>query len=161
MLRNTILAGVLGIVSASSVLAQTACPCAGGGGTRLTGAGEIATLLRGNTVCGILDSERWQEFHRGGGGGGSGPLFEMGNVPNGEEVGTWDANNTGGQGRRITYSYGTAGSGGTYHYAVCQQGSNVHFCGQMFGGRDITNATLVAGRNSCGFPVANGSRARP
>ena len=155
MLRNTILAGVLGIVSASSVLAQTACPCAGGGGTRLTGAGEIATLLRGNTVCGILGTERWQEFHRAGGA-----LFEMGNVPNGEEVGTWDPNNVGGE-RRITYSYGAGGSGGVYSYAVCQQGSNVHFCGAMFGGRDVTNATLVAGRNSCGFPVANGVRARP
>lgn len=155
MLRNAILAGVLGVLSMSSALAQTPCPCNSGAGTRLTGPGEIANLLRGNTVCGILGTERWQEFHRAGGS-----LFEMGNVPNGEEVGTWDANNVGGE-RRITYSYGTGGSGGTYSYAVCQQATNVHFCGAMFGGRDILNATLVAGRNSCGFPLANGSRTRP
>jgi hypothetical protein len=147
MLRNTIVAGVLGLLAASSVLAQT-CPC--GGGTRLTGPIAIARVLGGNTVCAVLGSEQWQEFHqRLGGGVGGGQLFEMGNVPNGELAGTWDTNND-----SITYSYGTAGSGGVYSYAVCKDGANVNYCGLTVPGRNITNVVVVPGRSSCGFPSA-------
>lgn len=136
MLRHTLLAAVVGMLSSGAALAQpTACPCVSSA-TRVNG-GDIAALLRGNTVCAVLGTERWQEFHQVGG-----QLFEMGNVAGGELAGSWEVALL----TRVRYNYG---SGGSYDYAVCTEGSNVHFCGSPFSGRDIPNATLVPGRTNC------------
>ena len=143
MLRNTILAGVLGVLVSGSAFAQLACPC--GGGSRVTG-NSLVTLLAGRTACAVLGSERWQEFHQGATAAGGQLIdWKLGAPPELPEiVGSWSIV---GDPARARYDYGT---GGVYEYAVCLEGANsVHFCGAELGGRNITNAFLVNGQAGC------------
>lgn len=134
MSRNLIVSILLGLVFTSQANAD--CPCTTGVPLNQT---EISTLLNGNTVCAILGNDRWQEWHNGS------DVSELGNNASGEVVGTWSAspNNT------VIYSYGSGGSGGTYTYSVCQQGTNYDFCGAAFGGRNVTNALVKPGKGGC------------
>ncbi|MBK9363227.1 MAG: hypothetical protein IPM99_20055 [Rubrivivax sp.] len=128
----------IGVVMAGNAAAQ-ACPCAGG--NRLN-QGQISSLLAGNTVCAVLGSDRWQEWHNGA------SFFELGeNFATPDLAGTWSVVGTG---SNATVSYAYAG-GSTWAYNVCQDGANVHFCTATAGGRNVTNATVRAGKASCGF----------
>lgn len=98
---------------------------------------DPGSLLSGKTVCAILGSEEWQEYHNGGGSivdykrGSSDPVDPS------KTVGTWNA--TGGS---VTYNYG---SGGTYSYEVHDNGGGSYtFCGAR-----TIDATLRAGQVSC------------
>jgi hypothetical protein len=136
MQRNTfVMAGLLFAALGVTSMAHAACSCATGG-TRLDENG-INTKLAGKVVCALFGSgpstERWQELHNGDGIAG-GTISELGNVAGGETVGSWKIVGTG-ENAVITYSY----IGGTsYSYEVCEEGTNVHFCGI----RAITNATV-------------------
>jgi hypothetical protein len=149
MLRNTVLAGVLVLGFSGAAFAQSACPC--GGGTRVLGT-DIVTLLAGKKVCAVLGSERWQEIHQGSATPAGGPLAETGSGSP-EVIGSWSVLDVAvgdGSTARVRYDYG---SGGAYEYAVCTEGgSSVHFCGASFGGRNVTNASLVGAAASCGAP---------
>lgn len=130
----------IGAVMAGNAAAQQNCPC--GGGSRLD-AGQIQTLLSNNTVCAVLGSDRWQEWHNGA------SFFELGNnFATPDLAGTWSASGTGAN-AIVTYAY--SGGGGTWAYNVCQNGANVHFCTATVGGRNVTNATVKTGKASCGF----------
>ncbi|HRD86556.1 MAG TPA: hypothetical protein PLF63_15470 [Rubrivivax sp.] len=150
MLRNTLLAGLLGLAAAGTALAQiAACPCAGG--NRLLGA-NLGNALQGNTACAVLGNEQWQEFHQGTAPAG-GDLIDWklgtGSSQPPERVGSWSILGLGSDpgGARVRYDYGT---GGAYTYAVCREGaSTYHFCGSNFGGRNITNASIQAGQVGC------------
>ncbi len=140
MLRKLMVAGLIGVAAAGSAVAQTACPCAGGSGV-LLGQTQLAADLTGNTVCAVLGTERWQEWHDGT------SLFELGeNFASPDLVGSWSTTASG----QVIYNYG---SGGAYTYAVCKEGLNHHFCGASFGGRDVTNATVRPGKATCGAPA--------
>jgi hypothetical protein len=128
----------IGVVMAGNAAAQNACPCAGG--NRLN-QGQISTLLSGNTVCAVLGADRWQEWHNGA------SIFELGeNFATPDLAGTWSIVGTG---SNATVSYAYTG-GSTWAYSVCQDGGSVHFC-TTGGGRNVTNATVRAGKASCGF----------
>ncbi len=161
MLRNTILAAVVGFMAAGSAIAQPACPCAGG--NRVVGP-ALTNLLAGRTACAVLGTEKWQEFHQGATAAGGNLIdWKLGAAPEPPEVvGTWSIVGLGAGGGlpRARYDYG---SGGAYEYAVCQEGGSVHFCGAALGGRNIVNAFMVNGQAACpGFANAtSGSRTRP
>lgn len=144
MVRKELVVGAVTLVFASGAWAQ-ACPCAGGSRMNQT---QLAAALVGKTVCAVLGSDRWQEYHSGS--GTTGPLVELGNTAGGENVGTWSIIGTGAA-TQMSYAYS---GGNTYAYAVCSEGSNVHFCGL----RNITNATVLPGSASCGVAPAFGSR---
>lgn len=138
MPRNFVVSILLGIAVTSQANAD--CPCIAGVPLSET---DISTLLNGNTVCAILNTERWQEWHSGG------RVWELGNNPNGEDVGTWVTPLNAGT---VVYSYGAGGSGGTYTYSVCRQGTTTFtydFCGAAFGGRNVTNASVKPGKGGC------------
>lgn len=129
----------IGVVMAGNAVAQQNCPCAGG--SRLSAA-DISTLLSGKTVCAVLGTDRWQEWHNGA------SFFELGeNFANPDLAGTWS---TSGSGANAIVSYAYTG-GSTWAYNVCQDGANVHFCSATPGGRNVTNAIVRAGKASCGF----------
>jgi hypothetical protein len=133
---KVLMAGVLPLVVAAGASAQ-GCPC--GSGTRVSGA-DLAALLAGKTVCAAVGNEQWQEFHGGGGTGGT--LVDYKKGPNdpvdpSTTVGSWSVAND-----MVSYNYG---GGGTYAYAVCQSGNTLDFCGA----RNITGATLRAGQTAC------------
>lgn len=134
MPRNFIVFILLGLTAVSQAKAD--CPCTVGVPLDQS---QITSLLNGNTVCAILGSERWQEWHSGG------AVFELGNNAAGDNVGTWSTSPD----ATVTYSYGTGGSGGTYKYSVCQQGQNYDFCGATFGGKNVTNALVKPGKGGC------------
>lgn len=140
MLRRSIVVGAAALVLSGGAFAQ-ACTCAGG--TRMNQT-QLAAALVGKTICAVAGSDRWQEFHSGS--GTTGPLIELGNTVGGLTVGTWTIDGTGG-GTTMRYVYGAGGSGGTYSYEVCQQGSLVHFCSAL---RNITNVSVVASNGPCG-----------
>ena len=140
MLRSLVMVGFLGVAATGSAVAQNICPCVGGSAT-LLGQSAVNTALSGNTVCAVLGSERWQEWHNGA------SIFELGeNFANPDLAGSWSTSSAG----EVTYNYG---SGGTYTYAMCQDGSDFHFCGAVFGGRNVLNATLRTGKASCTAPA--------
>lgn len=136
MQRNTfVMAGLLFAALGLTSMAHAACSCAAGA-IRLNHT-QINTKLSGKVVCALFGSgaseERWQESHQGDGIVG-GTISELGNVSGGEPVGSWIINGTGAN-ATVTYTY----NGGTsYSYEVCEEGTNVHFCGI----RAITNATV-------------------
>lgn len=134
MRRITLLAGILALGATGSALAQTACPCAGG---TFQPRASIVNLLGGKTVCAVLGSEAWQEVHTGTTAAG-GQLADLKGTATAQEVvGSWSVVGTGAN-SRVRYNYG---SGGTYDYAVCTEGTSVHFCGA----RNITNARVING----------------
>lgn len=149
MLRDLLVVGLLGVASAGSALAQS-CPCSGGSLLNQT---QLASLLGNNTVCAVLGTESWQEWH--GPTSGSN-FFELGeNFANPPASGIWSIIGTGSN-TTVSYNYGT---GGTWAYAACQEGANVHFCTATPGGRNVTNATVKIGKASCGAPApATGRR---
>ncbi|MFZ2974485.1 MAG: hypothetical protein WA049_17785 [Ferribacterium limneticum] len=106
---------------------------------------QINDALGGKTVCARIgttnENERWQEFHAVTPIGLTGVLSELGNSPSGEVVGTWRISGTG-VSAQVIYDYGT---GGTYAYSVCQQASDIHFCGAT----NVTNATTIIGSVPC------------
>lgn len=137
-----------GLALAGQVWAQSSCPCVSGA-ARVNSGAAINTLLLNNTVCAVLGSDRWQEWHDGAN------IKELGdNFASPAIVGTWSTTGSGG-GAIVTYAYN---GGSSYSYNVCTQGSNVHFCATTpaagAGGRNVTNATLVAGKGSCGFTAS-------
>lgn len=160
MVRNTILAAVVGFMAVGTAVAQPACPCAGG--NRVIGP-ALTNLLAGRTACAVLGSEKWQEFHQGATAAGGNLIdWKLGAAPEAPEVvGTWSIVGLGAGGGlpRARYDYG---SGGAFEYAVCQEGANtVHFCGAALGGRDITNAFMVNGQAGCPGFAAPSARTRP
>lgn len=128
---------LLGLASTSQ--AQVPCNTCGGG-TRMSGT-QISGLLGGNTVCAILNTERWQEYHTGTSTSPSGDVHELGNTPGGEVVGRWFVSGTE-ENPTVTYDYG---SGGSYTYAVCNQNPLYHFCGA----KNVTNASVIPGKTPC------------
>ncbi|UCV17374.1 hypothetical protein [Ferribacterium limneticum] len=96
---------------------------------------QISSLLGGNTVCAILGSEQWQEWHNGG------SIYELGNNSNGENVGTWSVSGTEAN-AMVSYNYGT---GGSYSYVVCDQNPLYHFCGA----KNVTGASVKTGKGGC------------
>jgi hypothetical protein len=130
MSRNLIVSILLGLAASSQ--AHAACPCPAADVLR---PGELTTLLNGNTVCAIFGSERWQEWHSGS------AILELGNNPAGENVGSWTTSDNGSN-TKVVYNYGT---GGTFSYSVCQQGSNYDFCGA----KNVTNASVKPGKGGC------------
>lgn len=147
MARKWLVVGAVTLAFAAGAWAQ-ACPCAGG--TRMNQT-QLSAALAGKTVCAVLGSDRWQEYHSGS--GNTGPLRELGNTSGGENVGTWSIV---GSGASTQMSYAYTG-GNTYAYTVCSEGSNVHFCGL----RNITNATVQPGSASCDFGAATGRKPLP
>lgn len=116
------------------------CPCSGG--SRM-GSADINDAFGGNTVCAFILKERWQEFHTAVPNiGTAGDLLELGDNAAGDRVGTWTINGTDASDTTVTYDYGT---GGSYIYSVCKQGSSYHFCGA----RNITNAKVNSGKVGC------------
>lgn len=143
MSRKTAAIGLMSLLMAATAGAQPACPC--GGGTLVNNASDLSTLLGGKTVCAVLGAERWQEWHSGSN------IFELGNnFASPDLAGTWA---TSGAGVNVIVTYTYAG-GSSYRYNVCQEGGNVHFCGSSLGGRNITNAQLLAGKAACAAPAA-------
>ena len=136
MLRNIVVAGLMGVAFTGAAFAQGSCSCAVG--TRLN-INSIVTALGGKTVCAVLGAESWKEFHTGATASG-GALIETGRTP-AENVGTWSATGAGSN-SIVTYNYGT---GGSFSYEVCSQGALTHFCGV----KNVTNATLVSGQGGC------------
>ena len=137
MIRTSLVATLLSLAPFATAIAQVTVPtCSCGGGTSLA-ASAINTLLGGNTVCAAVGSDQWQEWHSGSN------VVEVGNnPPDGEVVGVWSTSGTDETDSLVTYAYGSGGSGGTYNYEVCQEGSAVHFCGAT----NVTNASVVAGK---------------
>lgn len=128
---------LLGLASTSQ--AQVSCPCSGG--TRMD-VSQINSALNGNTVCAILGSERWQEWHNGS------SIIELGNNPGvGENVGTWSAAGTDASNSTVTYNYG---SGGSYSYSMCVEGASAPFSYHFCGAKIITNASVKPGQGGCG-----------
>lgn len=150
MSRNFIGYILLGIVAISQAFA--ACPCTGGARLNetqltnlLTTGDPNGTGSAGATVCAIVGSDRWQEYH-----GGS-RVLELGDNSSGEDVGGWSINGSGNN-AAVTYSYGTSGSGGIYTYSVCQAGPLYDFCSVSASpgpGRDVTNASVKTGKGGC------------
>lgn len=136
MPRNLLVLILMGLATTSQ--AQVSCPC--GGGTRMSDT-QISNILGGNTVCAILISERWQEYHTGNSTSTSGDVLELGDNPNGEAVGGWSVSGPV-ENATVTYNYGT---GGSYTYAVCDQNPNYHFCGI----KNVTNALVKPGKGGC------------
>jgi len=115
-----------------------------GGGTQLKNA-EVANAISGKTVCAILGSQKWQEYHQAGGGlidykKGIGHPVDPTKV-----VGTWSTSGTGSN-SWVTYNYGT---GGSYSYEIHLSGSTYTLCGVS--GAPTLDVTLVSGQVSCGF----------
>lgn len=135
MTRKLLVVGLAFLTCVGSAFAQTqtACPCAGG--DRLDAA-SIATALGGNTVCAVLGTDRWQEYHDGSN------VVELGNTPGGETVGSWSTSGTVPGDSQVTYNYG---GGGSYSYSVCRELAEFHFCGA----RNVTNATIRTGKTPC------------
>lgn len=137
------------VASMASAPAQAQAPCPCGSGTQVINASTLTNLLQNQTVCAVLGNERWQEWHSGGN------FFELGdNFANPPLSGTW-ATSGNGTNTIVTYSYS---GGGVYRYNVCQDGGSVHFCGASLGGRNITNATLLANRTQCSAAQATSLR---
>lgn len=94
---------------------------------------DLATLLSGNTVCGVRGGDRWQEEHHPGNvlkDYKKGPTDKIDPTT---QVGTWSIGGTGAN-TMVTYNYGT---GGTYQYTVWDNGNGSYsFCGT--GGLDVT-----------------------
>ena len=174
MLKSALAAAALGLVSGSAL--SQGCPCAGG--TLITAVAALTGQLAGRTVCGMAGTDRWQEFHSGASAAG-GPLIDWKLGPGhpvdpSKQTGTWSVQGPDGSAAAV-YNYGT---GGTYAYAVCQEGvGRLHFCipparpaavdirrktadpAAMTNPatRNITNVTVLAGQVSC----AQSGPARP
>lgn len=143
MSRKTAAIGLMSLMLATTAGAQPACPC--GGGALVNNTSTLSTLLGEKTVCAVLGAERWQEWHSGSN------IFELGNnFATPDLAGNWAVS---GAGVNVIVTYNYAG-GSSYRYSVCTEGSNVHFCGAAHGGRNITNATLLAGKSACAAPAA-------
>lgn len=142
MQGKSVWVGACLLAVAAMAQAQGQCTC--GGGSRLTQS-QIADRLGGRTVCAVVSSDRWQEFHNV-----SGALIELGNTAGGATVGSWSVSGAG-NAAQVAYTY-TGGS--SYSYQMCEEGStslpvesrSYHFCGT----RNVTGAKLVAGTTSCG-----------
>ena len=124
------------VATPSQAQAPGACPCTA---TNQLTAAQLVTLLGGRMACAQLGSERWQEWHDSATGEVTDYKLGPGNaVDPPKVVGSYavNADNT------VSYTYG----GTTYKYAVCPQDSSslYAFCGDGFGGRDITGV-LVGG----------------
>ena len=123
---------------------------------------SLGILLQGKTVCAVLGSDRWQEFHDGT-SPGPGALFDWKEGPNHpvdprKQVGTWSiASVTVGNNVReqVTYSY-TGGS--SYTYRVCQVGSTYTFQQVSPDSTTITGATLLNGSVQCPSNASSPSR---
>lgn len=128
----------IGFFVAPSVHAQgnsDKCTCVSS--AALISADEISAALSGNTICGVAGNLKWQEWHSGN------KVVELGNSLAGDDVGTWSV--AGGNNKNnstITYNYG---SGGSYTYTVCKEGSSYHFCGAT----NVTSAFVNAGKAKC------------
>lgn len=93
----------------------------------------LQALLRGQTICAIRGSERWQEDHRA-----AGALWDYKKGPNdkvdpSKQVGTWDVTGRG-TNTIVTYNYGEPptysftvhqNSDGTYSFCNTQTGEDV------------------------------------
>ncbi|CAG9933390.1 hypothetical protein [Candidatus Nitrotoga arctica] len=115
------------------------------GNSQLKDPALIADAISNKTVCAMLGSQKWQEFH---GAGGSlidykkGPTDPMEKT---KQVGTWSTSGNGGN-SKVTYNYGT---GGSPSYKVHLKGGTYTFCG--IGGAPTVDVTLLSGQVSCGF----------
>jgi hypothetical protein len=127
----------IGLVGQS--LAQS-CP---GGTDRVLIPGNV---VRGNTLCAVRGSDKWQEYHQTGG-----TLIDYKRGPGHpvdptEAVGTWSATN--GANATLTHAY-TGGS--SWVWAVCREGgpTGTAFTFVSTTGGTITGATVVAGQVAC------------
>ncbi|MBT9591759.1 MAG: hypothetical protein IV089_12805 [Thiobacillus sp.] len=113
--------------------------------TRITG-NALATLVSGKTVCAMLGSEKWQEYHKPGGDlidwkrGANHPIDPT------AKVGTWSTSGSGSS-SRVSYNYGP---GKVYSYEVhSTAGAAYTFCGDA--PAPTLDVNLVSGQVSCGF----------
>lgn len=151
MMKQTLLAALLALTGAAQ--AQNNCPCNGGVGTLLTVATNptLGATLAGKMACAAVGNERWQAWHSGTAAGGDLWDYKLGPsdpVDPSKKMGTYQIQfapqgakvSTGATVDRVVYNYG---AGGSYSYAVCRIGGNVHaLCGAASGGRDITNVIV-------------------
>jgi len=142
-----LLAGISGEAMAVDCSASTRIPNG-------TAGGALATLIQGKTVCAMLGSDKWQEFHSGASEGANNLIdWKMGSGhavdPTGP-VGSWSTSGTGNS-SRVKYNYG---SGGLFSYEVhgantYVEGATYTFCGDP--GAPTLDVILRSGQVSCGF----------
>lgn len=113
------------------------------GGTQLKN-GDVASAISGKTVCAILGSEQWQEYHASN--------FDLIDYKKGpsdpvdptKTVGLWNTSGTG-TNSVVTYDYGP---GQVYSYEVHLNGTQYSLCGVS--GAPTLDVTLLPGQVPCG-----------
>lgn len=122
--------------------------CCGTGWTQVnsTGSNNINALLAGKTVCAVLGSDRWQEYHNPNGTLRDYKKGPTDPVDPSADVGIWSSINSGAN-SKIRYTYGS----NVYEYQVCRllaqtvpTATTVQFCGAQ----NIT-ASLQSGQGPC------------
>ncbi|MBV2262299.1 MAG: hypothetical protein KUL79_01920 [Thauera sp.] len=138
MQKTSLFAGMLAL-AAAALPGQVFAACSGSSMNQT----QLGNVFPGKTVCAQRGSERWQEFH---GGGGALIDYKMGPgdaVDPSKQVGTWVIQGTG-SAARMVYDYG---SGGRYEYRVYEDNGRYSFCN----GNEVHDATVIEGQSRCAF----------